>query len=543
MLQVRNGGNGKSTSPLRVLLYSRVSSLQQARYGHSIEAQPEALHTYAKAQGWEVIGHLTDPGRTGRDTDRKGFTDLLEAVRSHRPDAVLVTRLSRFMRNARLTLNAVHDMRELGVGLVCKDEPIDTRQHGISDMFLAILATMAEWESDRLSEYSKESRQRSIAQGRWPAGKAPFGYRYDKDSRQLVLIPEQAEVVRLIFSLYVDERLGMSRIRAALKERGIKSPHGSQLWGVNVIKVVLSNRVYTGLHSLGIPAPEIVSQPIFDRAQYLRSANAGFHPPRKDPWPLQNRLLCRLCGSHFRCFYTHDVRFYRCKGRETGSRHFLLTGSKCPAPGLRAETVEMSIYSALMGALTDPTAFLHLIDASIVRLRFEVADLERDAGPLEEGRRSASEELTRIERAWIRGVLSESELTMQEANAKERLEYYGSRLDMLDRGHLADLERTRNLLSLAEEAAAEAKGTPTRSRLRDWLDVILGPHLPDEGFNKDWDLVVDDPAKVPGAVSEILNRLQAECFYTGDGLDIKGVISLGVPLEKPEGQASSSPCG
>ncbi len=87
------------------------------------------------------------------------------------------------------------------------------------------------------------------------------------------------------------------------------------------------------------------------------------------------------------------------------------------------------------------------------------------------------------------------------------------------------------------------EGLPGKSRLRDWLDVILGPHLPDEGFNKDWDLVVDDPAKVPGAVSEILNRLQAECFYTGDGLDIKGVISLGVPLEKPEGQASSSPCG
>ena len=48
--------------------------------------------------------------------------------------------LSRFMRNARLTLNAVHEMRELGVALVCKDEPIDTRQRGISDMFLAILA-------------------------------------------------------------------------------------------------------------------------------------------------------------------------------------------------------------------------------------------------------------------------------------------------------------------------------------------------------------------------------------------------------------------
>ena len=112
------------------------------------------------------------------------------------------------MRNARLTLNAVHEMRELGVALVCKDEPIDTRQHGISDMFLAILATLAEWESDRLSEYSKATYQRLVAKGEWPSGSPPFGYDYDKESRSLTVNPERAEIVRLIFSLYVNQHIG-----------------------------------------------------------------------------------------------------------------------------------------------------------------------------------------------------------------------------------------------------------------------------------------------------------------------------------------------
>ena len=172
-------------SSFRVFVYSRVSSLHQARHGHSLEAQPEDLGTWAKAQGWQVVGELTDPGRTGRTADRQGFNELMEALRVQRPDAVLVTRLSRFMRNARLTLNAVHEMRELGVALVCKDEPIDTRQRGISDMFLAILATLAEWESDRLSEYGKANHQRLIAKGQWPAGSPPFGYNYDKESHSL----------------------------------------------------------------------------------------------------------------------------------------------------------------------------------------------------------------------------------------------------------------------------------------------------------------------------------------------------------------------
>ena len=115
----------------------------------------------------------------------------------------------------------------------------------------------------------------------------------------------------------------------------------------------------------------------------------------------------------------------------------------------------MSLYWALVDALTDPSAFARLLDASVGRLRLQVADLERDAGPLEEGRRSAGEELARIEWAWLRGVLSETELTLREASAKKRHEYYESRLAVLDGGQLAELERTRTLLSSAEEAAAE----------------------------------------------------------------------------------------
>ena len=121
----------KSQKPLRVLVYSRVSSPQQAQTGYSIKDQPEALRSYAKAQGWRVVGECTDPGKTGRNADRDGFKALMDSIKSLRPDGVVVTRLSRFMRNARLTLNAVHEMRGLGVALICKDEPIDTRQRGL----------------------------------------------------------------------------------------------------------------------------------------------------------------------------------------------------------------------------------------------------------------------------------------------------------------------------------------------------------------------------------------------------------------------------
>ena len=195
------GLDKNSTRQFRVLLYARVSTPQQAREGYSIQEQPEALRAYADAYGWTVVGEYMDAGRSGRTAARDGFEQLMAAVRLHQPDAVLTTRLSRFMRNARLTLNAVHEMRELGVGLICRDEPIDTRQKGIADLFLAILATMAEGESDRQSEYGKAKSARLVAQERWPGGPPPFGYSYDRKVGALQIQPDEAEVVRTIFSL------------------------------------------------------------------------------------------------------------------------------------------------------------------------------------------------------------------------------------------------------------------------------------------------------------------------------------------------------
>ncbi len=248
------------TSPFRVLIYSRVSSSSQAQHGQSIEAQPEALKFYATALGWTVVGEVSDPGKTGRTSDREGFQMLMSALKHHRPDAVLVTRLSRFMRNARLTLNAVHDMRELGVALICKDEPIDTRQRGLADLFLAILATMAEWESDRLSEYAKETRQRLISKGRLPSGRPPYGYVYDKESGTLVPDEKKAEVVRLIFKLYTSGRLGMHAIRRELAARAISSPGGNKTWNSNTINKILSDSTYVGRHKLGVKAIAILDK-------------------------------------------------------------------------------------------------------------------------------------------------------------------------------------------------------------------------------------------------------------------------------------------
>ena len=528
-----------SEKPFRVLVYSRVSSAQQAQSGHSITDQPEALRSYAKAQGWRVIGELTDPGKTGRNADREGFKALMDSVRSLRPDGVLVTRLSRFMRNARLTLNAVHEMRELRVALICKDEPIDTRQRGIGDMFLAILATMAEWESDRLSEYAKDTRQRLISQGRWPTGRTPFGYRSDKLTGSLVQIEDQAEVVRRIFGLYTERGIGMGSIVNELAADAIPSPTGKPIWGVNVVRGILTNEVYSGRHALGMTAPPIITQAIFDRAQSLRSTNRSVHPPRVDAWPLQNRLRCSVCGSRFKCTYGRNGRrSYRCFGRETNSPYFQRTGQRCTAYILEAEETDADLLNAIYIALSQPENFRAALEVSINALKAKLKDLERDVAPIRRGLEAVSSELGRIEMAWVRGILPPDKLDLAERSAKERQEHLQARMDILDPGRVDELERTQSLLAAATENLDLAANPDTP---HSWFVDGFASLLPPEWSKEGHDILLDyTPKWVGETLRELLTRLQAEVWYGPDGLHVKGIITLPVPLTKDEAQASLS---
>ena len=540
-----------ATGPFRVVLYSRVSDPRQAAHGHSIEAQPENLTAWAAAQGWCVVDHISDPGRSGRTADRQGYAALMDLVTDRRPDAVLATRLSRFMRNARLTLNAVHELRGLGVALICKDEPIDTRQRGVADLVLAVLSTMAEWESERLSEYATASRQRFIAQGRWPGGKAPHGYRLDKGTGELEIVEREAEVVRLIFDLYIRGGIGIGAIVKELAARSIPSPSGKRVWGISVVAGILKNRVYAGTHALGIIAPPVVPQEVFDRAQAVRSANRTVHPPRVDPWPLQNRLRCSWCGGRFRCYYARGRRrWYRCKARSGDSPYFLRTGEQCPAPGLPAEELEGDILRDLLECLSHPRNFRAALEVSVNDLRARLVDLERDVGPVRRELDQVEEELKRLARDWVRDALTEVEADRMRRSALERKAHIEARLEAFGPGRVGELERTRARIASVEEELAGAESAPQWWRDYKVYTQIL-PSEVVEVYDDGYDPLCDGPEELgdlpreefmvlePGAtLSWLLAQLQAEVWVGAEGLTVKGLIEL--PILDAQASCSAS---
>ena len=215
--------------------------------------------------------------------------------------------------------------------------------------------------------------------------------------------------------------------------------------------------------------------------QTLRSTNKTIHPPRVDPWPLQNLLRCSLCGGRFRCYYARGKRrFYRCKGRQGDSPHVLRTGVRCPADSLLAEDVENEVLYDLLQALSHATNFKAALESNITDLQGRVADLERDLAPVQRELDQVEGELRRMGVDRVRGVVTEADIDQLRRSALERKEHLEARLEVLGPGRLEELERTRAILAAVTDELNSADSAPEW-----WLEYqvytrILPPELVDE---------------------------------------------------------------
>jgi len=192
----------------KAALYARVSSQEQAIDGVSIEAQISTLHSYAQSQGWEVAGEYIDAGYSGGTDERPNLKRLLFDGRKHNFDIIAVAKLDRFSRNLRLLLNNLYELEQLGIKFVATQESLDTSTP-YGKFAMQIMGVIAEFERGRIGERVRDSRRYLTAQGKWAGGRVLYGYRWLPGQKQWETIPEEVKVIRYIYQLYLEEKLGM----------------------------------------------------------------------------------------------------------------------------------------------------------------------------------------------------------------------------------------------------------------------------------------------------------------------------------------------
>src|ERR1035437_8955631 len=245
-----------SVRTLRCAVYTRVSTdagLEQEF--NSLDAQREAFEAHIKKQthqGWRLVpGRFVDGGFSRGSMDRPALQSLLEAVRSRRIDTIVVYKVDRLTRSLAAFAKLVELFDEHGISVVSVTQAFNTTT-SMGRLTLNVLLSFAQFEREVTGERIRDKIAASKKKGIWVGGVVPLGYKVEE--RKLIVEPEEAATVRLIFELYLT--LGsLSALQRELRDRGIRTRRrtlssGKTIGGVHLtngpLAHLLRNRVYLG---------------------------------------------------------------------------------------------------------------------------------------------------------------------------------------------------------------------------------------------------------------------------------------------------------
>lgn len=224
----------------RVAVYARVSREGELKH-QSIEAQVSNLEDDVNNHpGWLFVGAYIDEGVTGTKMNRPAFNEMMEAARNGEIDIILTKSVSRFGRNMEAVLKTLHELNELDVTVIFDSEGISTTTPD-ANFHLQFKGIQAELESKKNSENKKWGIQKQFEEG-IPTYTRLYGYRMINN--QFYIVPEEAEIVKQIFTLFLSG-MGRQAIAKRLNSEGIPSFTGGK-WSNTTIGNILTNEKYAG---------------------------------------------------------------------------------------------------------------------------------------------------------------------------------------------------------------------------------------------------------------------------------------------------------
>lgn len=239
----------------KVAAYARIS-MESERMNHSLSAQISYYSSLIqKNPDWQYAGVFADDGISGTGiAKRDEFKRMIEAADNGEIDIILTKSIQRFARNTVDLLETVRHLKDIGVEVRFEKEHINSMS-GDGELMLTILASFAQEESRSLSENCKWGIRKRFEKGIPNGHFRVYGYRWESD--ELVIVPEEAAVVRRIFQNFLDGKSRLETEREFAAE-GITTREGCR-WVDSNIKVVLTNVTYTGNLLL---QKEFISDPI-----------------------------------------------------------------------------------------------------------------------------------------------------------------------------------------------------------------------------------------------------------------------------------------
>lgn len=239
---------------MKLALYVRVSTEDQARHGVSLEAQERALENYCQMYNYQVYKIYKDAGKSAKSLKRPALDQLLKDAKEKRFDAILIYKLDRFSRSLKDLILTIEKLEDWGVDFISIQDRIETNTASGKLMF-HIISSFAEFERDIIAERTKFGMQQKARSGSI-LNRAPLGY---KIVNKTMIIDEKARLVREIYENFLlDQSINKVAKKYGYTTRGMKK--------------LLTNKAYLGMTRFGEEwrfgkHPPIVSGELFERVQ------------------------------------------------------------------------------------------------------------------------------------------------------------------------------------------------------------------------------------------------------------------------------------
>lgn len=490
-----------SKRQLRVAAYCRVSTDDEEQLT-SYEAQKNYYTDKIMTnKEWTMAGIFADEGITGTSArKRPEFLRMIRQCKQGKIDIVLTKSISRFARNTVDCLNYVRALKELGIAVIFEKENMNTLEID-SEILITMLGAFAQSESESISANVRWGIRQAMKEGKATIQyKYLYGYRKGDDSKPEI-IPDQAEVVRKIYDLFLSGT-PVRGIQEYLNANSVPNINGEPKWARSAIDSILTNEKYCGdvllqktyiddcinkkvkkntgqlpMYLVQNHHEGIISRETFDATQAeLARRSAGKSPSKKNAptgrsrysskYALSDRLYCGECGTRYqRCTWRNrdgSKRIvWRCVSRvDYGNKY-------ChDSPTLDEEPLHRAILAAINSAVKDKDNIVYNLKAA----------MEKELAPAAGQQLSLSEIDNRLEQlnTEFSKVLAEASESGDQAAYSDRFR------DIMQ--HQTELKAQRNEIQrmLAESGKAAAHieqcrqaAETTPSAITEWDEALI----------------------------------------------------------------------
>ena len=477
ILKIRNelrSGKTIFDLPLRVTFYARVSTDKDEQI-NSLENQVQYYTELIQSKpNWTFVPGYIDEGISGTSTrKRDSFLRMIEDAKAGRFDFIITKEISRFSRSTLDSIKYTQELLEHDVGVLFQNDNINTLDSD-SEFRLVVMAGVAQDEVRKLSERLKFGFRQAIKNGHVLGNDKLWGY--DKKDCVLTVNEAEAQVVRRVFDLYANRRMGIRRISQTLLDEGFTSRKGNA-FNVLTIRHILCNPKYKGWYCANKSQtvnyrskrrvfldesewimypdpsiPAIVSEELWDRANALykrrsqqmmsHQSGAEFH----NRYPYSGKLVCEEHGTSFHRQVLKSAkgnkevwqcRVYRNRGR-----------AACSAPQLCTAELDQIMADIFNQLAQNKKAIIDTV-VTVLQSVPDEHDYTRDIRRMEEELSALQAKKDRLLEMSIEGVISTAEF-------KQRNDGFNDQVKAL--------EERRTALQLESEKGRRTAAQPEEIR-------------------------------------------------------------------------------